>query len=340
MLCHRESSEYFQSSAFQNLRLADAEDGSQDSIETVERPKSRATRFEFPEPKKSSLPYDQARKQDISNAEELEIKDLCDLIKNIHKSSPDDDRCLGLLPGVDNVCYGLYNIKARSNVQPPLASIHVGESLRPSHNGSDKRGRVKRQKLSQSIRYEAAFTLGTTVLQLHSTPWLENWAKSDILYLPDGQRDADRSLIQPYISRRFSSSKSPDSARMTSDARNNPNIWVANETLLTLCVVLIELAYNKPIEVLAEAREETQIPIVTAQLVAKRLSKQISSEMGQLYQSAVEWCLSCDLGFTRTKSDLHSDEFQQGFLEHVVVPLQESTDFFSSTSLSRLNSRQ
>lgn len=240
----------------------------------------------------------------------------------------------------NDACYGLYSINARSDVQAPLASIHIGEPLPPSHKATDKGGRVKRVKLSQGIRYEAAFTLGSTVLQLHSTPWLENWAKQDILYLPSGRKDTDQAFVQPYISKRFSSSKAPYAASIASDSSKNPNIWVANETLLTLSIVLIELAYNRPIEALAEAREETKIPIVTAQLVAKRLSKQISTEMGQLYQLAVAWCLSCDFGFTRSQPNLHSDEFQQSFLEHVIVPLQQSTDFFSSAFQPKSNSQQ
>ncbi|KAL9612039.1 MAG: hypothetical protein Q9167_003365 [Letrouitia subvulpina] len=311
----------------------------QDYSKTSDPQKVRATRFVFPEPKKSPLPYNQAKKKDISNVEGLDIKDLCELIRNI-QNSQDDDKCHGVLSDENDACYGLYSINARSDVQAPLASIHIGEPLPPLHKAMDKGSRVKRVKLSQGIRYEAAFALGSTVLQLHSTPWLENWAKQDILYLPSGRKDTDQAFVQPYISKRFSSSKTPDAASAASDPTNSPNIWVANQTLLTLSIVLIELAYNRPIEALAEAREETNIPIITAQLVAKRLSKQISTEMGQLYQLAVAWCLSCDFGFTRSQPNLHSDEFQRSFLEHVIVPLQQSTDFFSMAFQPKSNLQQ
>lgn len=309
-----------------------------DSPQTSSTQKVRATRFVFPESKGSPLPSNQARKKNISNAEELEIKDLCDLIKNIQNSPQDDNKCLGILSDEHDACYGLYSINARKDLQTLLASIHIGEPLPPSRRHTDKGGRVKRLKLPQGIRYEAAFTLSSTVLQLHSTPWLDNWAKQDILYLPTGRNDTDRTVVQPYISKRFSSSKTAGIASTTSDSCVNPNIFVANETLLTLCIVLIELAYNKPIENLAEAGDETGIPIVTKQLVAKRLSKQIYTKMGQLYQLAVDWCLSCDFGFTHSQPDLHRDEFQQSFLDHVIVPLQRSTDFFSPSLLPQSDS--
>ncbi|KAG8529129.1 uncharacterized protein KY384_005764 [Bacidia gigantensis] len=284
-----------------------------------ERPRVRATRFVFPEPKKAPLPQRQAKKQDINKAEEVEIKDLCKLIKNIQESHHDDD---------DDKC--LYSMNARKDVKAPVASIHIGEPLQPAPNVASKGGRIKRQKLFQGIRYDAAFALASTVLQLHSTEWLDNWAKEDILYLPTGQIHAGSALPQPYISKRFLSSRVLDATSPASGLKSNPHIWVANETLLTLSIVLIELAYNKPIEALAEESEETAYPIVTAQLVAKRLSKEIFMEMGQLYQLAVAWCLSCDLGFTLACPSLHSTEFEQSFLENVIIPLQRSTDFFFS----------
>ena len=301
----------------------------QEHPKSPDRPKVRATRFVFPEPKKAPLSQRQARKQDLNKSEVVEIKDLCRLIRNIQQSSHDNGTCHGVLSDEQDACYGLYSINPREDVKAPVTSIHIGEPWPPAQSLTSGGSRVKRQKLSQGIRYDAAFALGSTVLQLHSTPWLDNWVKQDILYLPNGQSHADSALLQPYISKRFSSSKALDAISPTSGSKNNPHIFVANETLLTLSIVLIELAYNKPIEALAEEKDETEIPIVTAQLVAKRLSKQVSTKMGQLYQLAVAWCLSCDFGFTRSLSSLHNDDFQHKFFEHVIVPLQQSTDFFS-----------
>ena len=229
----------------------------QEPPRSPDRPKVRATRFVFPEPKKAPLPQRQAKKQDLHNAEEVEIKDLCRLIRNIQQSTIDDGTCYGVLSGGQDACYGLYSIHPGEDVKAPVASIHIGEPLQPAQSLTSSGSRVKRQKLSQGMRYGAAFALGSTVLQLHSTPWLDNWAKQDILYLPNGQSHADPALLQPYISKRFSLDKAFDAASPIPRRKPNPHIFVANETLLTLSIVLIELAYNNPIEALAEEKDES-----------------------------------------------------------------------------------
>lgn len=168
------------------------------------------------------------------------------------------------------------------------------------------------------------------MLQLHSTPWLDNWTKQDILYLPDPQGEKVPPPVQPYISRRFSTSKSADMATVTSPTSATPQSFAPNKTLFTLGVVLIEIAFNKPIEELAaEIGEAGRLKADLASFVtAIRLHEQVEGLMGPRYQHAVKGCLSCDFGLNAPEADLNSVAFRQKFLENVIVPLEESMDFF------------
>ena len=168
------------------------------------------------------------------------------------------------------------------------------------------------------------------MLQLHSTPWLDNWTKQDILYLPDPEGEKDPPPVQPYISRRFSTSKSADVATVTSSTSAIPQSFAPNKTLFTLGVVLIEIAFNKSIEELAaELGEASRLKADWASFVtAIRLHDQVQGRMGARYQRAVKGCLSCDFGLNAFEADLNSVAFRQKFLENVIVPLEESMDFF------------
>ena len=233
--------------------------------------------------------------------------------------------------------YGLYRVTPRNDVEPPLASFHVGEPLSPTGSrGKGKNVPSKRQKFSNRTKTQLAFTLGSTILQLHSTPWLDKWNKQDILYFPEPGSDmVQQAPVQPYISRRFSSNMSRDGATVASSARAAPG-FAPNETLFTLGVILIEIAYNKTIEALAEPSEKAQMAAVTQYVTAMRIRKEIGQKMGLQYQRAVDGCLMCQFGVQGLIADLKRVDFQRQFLEHVITPLEESMLVFSPEPCGQL----
>ena len=292
----------------------------------------RAIRFDLPPPRPPPTITQGSSTNPVAtaNADPSEIKNLCQWIQNVHTSQDQGEGYLGYLAGADRTRYGLYRVNRRNDVGPPLVSFHVGEALTPSRGRSRQRSRSKRQVFLSSTRYELAFTLGTTMLQLHSTPWLDNWTKQDILYLPDPEGEKIPPPVQPYISRRFSTSKSADVAIVASPTSAIPQGFAPNKTLFTLGVVLIEIAFNKPIEELAaELGEAGKLKADWASFVtAIRLHEQVQGLMGARYQHAVKGCLSCDFGLDASESDLNSVPFRQKFLENVIIPLEESVEFF------------
>ena len=275
------------------------------------------------------MPSVQEKRHETRKIECSEITDLCQWIKNVQATQPNDDELLGYLSDAGGTRYGLYSVNIRHDVEPPILSFHVGGPLAPSKSPSKAIVQPNRQSIPQSIKHQLAFTLGSTMLQLHSTPWLDKWAKQDIVYLPEPESDAIQSPVRPYISRRISTGKDSKAAS-TSPFQIQLAQFVPNETLFTLGIVLIEIAYNKPIEDLAEPIDGT--PDVAPYMTAMRLRKQIQGEMGPRYQRAVTGCLVCDFGVANVDVDLKDVEIQRKFLELVVVPLEESMDFFSSST--------
>ena len=295
------------------------------------RPKG-ATRFDLSSASTPQASQDQEEAQDVKDTDSLEIKDLCQWMRNVKISDAGDGHCLGYLCDAKQVRYGLFRVKPRNDMEPPLASFHVGEPLSAARSRSQRDIQAKRKRFSRTLRYQLAFTLGSTILQLHSTPWLEKWAKQDILYVSGPGNDPLQNSVQPYISRRFSSSKSPVPEDLSLSSEPQPQSFARNETLFTLGVVLIEIAYNKPIEYLAQPCDFASTPAMTQQFTALRLQKLIHEKMGERYQRAVVGCLYCDFGTTCSDADLANVDFQRRFLEHVVVPLEDSMQAFTSGS--------
>ncbi len=289
---------------------------------TSEPHQTRALRFELP---KHPVTLNIRKGETARTLERLEIKDLCQWIRNGQSKtiSPNED-CLGYLCDANQSRYGLYSVSPRKDVEPPLVSFHVGEPLSPaSSRGKGKSVSSKRQKFSNRTKTQLAFTLGSTLLQLHSTPWLDKWKKQDVLYFSEPGSDMVQAPVQPYISRPFSSNMSRDGATLASSTRTAPS-FAPNETLFTLGVILIEIAYNKTIEALAEPGEKAQMAAVTQYITAMRIRKEIGMKMGLQYQRAVDGCLMCQFGVQGLIADLMSVDFQRQFLEHVVTPLEES----------------
>ncbi|KAK3167107.1 hypothetical protein OEA41_010232 [Lepraria neglecta] len=312
----------------------------QSKASTTRAPENKSVSFELsnsqaPSSSSSSSSHKQGNRREIVGNHNTEIKDLCRWIKNIQTTRPDDGKCLGYLSDAKETRYGLFSVNPRSDVEPPMASIHVGEPLSPSRRRSRTGRAWKRQSFSQGVKHQLASTLGSTVLQLHSTPWLEGWDKQDIQYLPEAEGDTAQSPtspVQPYISRRFSSSKSRTSSVSSSTTAAQVQGFARNETLFTLGVVLIEIAYNKPIEDLVEPGDLARTAAMTRHFTALRLHKQIQLEMGKQYQRAVVGCLFCDFGAECSDADLKVPQFQRKVLEHVVLPLEEAMKPFYTVS--------
>jgi hypothetical protein len=255
------------------------------------------------------------------------IQNLCELIWNLQKSFFSQDDCLGFLQDQQGRRYGLYNV--REQEKWPTIPAYLTNLFSPGAKETFSELLEASSRLSERLRL--ALTLSWNVLQLHSTPWLEEtWAKDDILLL-FGSKQHNDTILQPYISRRFENSAqrgscSTNSLSLTASAKERLTSWVKNEMLFTLGLILIELGYQKSIEKLALPSEKDangQCSSFTPILTAARLHKEIHECAGYHYAHAVDGCLNFDFG------DSHEAKFQVAFIKHVIGPLEEAYQHFT-----------
>lgn len=178
--------------------------------------------------------------------------------------------------------------------------------------------------------------LGWNALQLYSTHWLEDhWTKDNILLVI-----GPPNTFQSYVTHHFQSlsrRNSRDSNELTliPSGRDRLTLWVPNEALFTLGIVLIEICYNRSIEELAidaEKDKNGKPHSQTAFLTAMRLLNEVREHLGLKYASAVRGCLLCNFGRDEIEPDLSSEQFQTSVWQHIIKPLEDVAGSFSRSA--------
>lgn len=164
--------------------------------------------------------------------------------------------------------------------------------------------------------------LTLAVLRFYSTPWLsESWSSDDIrFYDKDGIAQRDHILTSPYINAKLSLSNA--NSRLSG---SNGLSLAANKELFSLAVVLIELGYDAPFEVISRAdglRAGTNSQVDDF-LAARKLGESVHRKMNATYGRLVEKCLNCNFGVA---TKLKEVELQSAVLIHVVNQLDVCLD--------------
>ncbi|KAF2497515.1 hypothetical protein BU16DRAFT_316252 [Lophium mytilinum] len=184
------------------------------------------------------------------------------------------------------------------------------------------------QKLTKEEGYLLAVTLSSSLLQLHSTPWLRSrWSKRDIsfLKLTQSQKDNGGNLVQvryPYVTQEWSpqdlSAQDP-----LSDVEGD------SSKLLALGIVLLEIYFNQPIESLRAKTSSgiSQQPNDYEDLsIANRWVRREKGNLSWAFQNAVSHCLKC---FADPNADLQDPDFRQGVIDEVLIPLQDELSLWT-----------
>jgi hypothetical protein len=172
--------------------------------------------------------------------------------------------------------------------------------------------------LSLTSRIGVARQLATAVLQFQSTQWLGNsWGSQRILLSHAGTGDEDDIGSQVFISAQIDG---PNGSLVRAQSLPSP-IVVRNQLLFNLGVLLLELAFQKP---LAEMIKETDMNSAhagnTEFLTADRLSRQVSPHMGPRYAEVVKKCIHC---YFASGNDLKQSKLQAEFHQDVICELEK-----------------
>ena len=177
-------------------------------------------------------------------------------------------------------------------------------------------------RLSRTDWFRLALVIASGILQLQSTPWLNNsWDSRDIDFVVSRACNDHHPWKQPYVSKVLSSRLSDRVASMGL-GESSFNL-IRNKTLFALGVLLIEIAYKKPLHHLSTAEERGHAPF-TALETANRLALDLGRRVGLPYEHAVLRCIQCNFLPKTSNTDLTSVDLQRAVYTEVVKPLEET----------------
>ncbi len=253
------------------------------------------------------------------------------------------DVALPDLRTIPNLCYHLEN-------QPP-GPVHYVGFLQKSrtfkhfictpfdqfHHVSDTKSledalvaaKASSEGIPLSEKLNLAKILALAVLQFYSTPWLKReWRSQDVVFF--GIQDlAEDPLRMPYLKSRVLTQRSTTNQQAISSTTGTEcsNVThlrspVRNQTLYSLGVILIELAYDSPLQDLIKPEDDQGDPH-TLYRAATRLGDRVWRELGPKYADAVKICLHGAFG---ASSELEDVRVQRVFFGEVVQKLEKCAE--------------
>jgi hypothetical protein len=173
--------------------------------------------------------------------------------------------------------------------------------------------------ISSFERIRLAKQLAAAVLQFHATPWLRSsWRSGDVyLYGIENMRSQTISdTSEPYLNVSVKGPHCPVSRSSTMPSRT----LVRNPLLFGLGVMLLELAYEAPLESLQSVADVDANDQNTEYYTADRVRLSVSKLLGTRYAEVARKCIQCDFG---RGSDLNDVALQESFYWEVVCELEE-----------------
>ncbi|KAH7348034.1 hypothetical protein BKA66DRAFT_447496 [Pyrenochaeta sp. MPI-SDFR-AT-0127] len=241
-----------------------------------------------------------------------EVKDLCASIQQSYKSASR----IGFSLGSNGKLRGAFPIDTKEVYGSASQLVTLEELLDrpPVING-------RRSKLSKKERYSLALTLASSVVSLHSTPWLtDQWAAKDIFFHKTTTATRIIDIERPYVaSALFGLSKGHSIPQKPRGFHNK------NTVLLALAISLLELYFGMTAEKYQESEHGTvdpslhQNPWMLCSMV-HNWAEESQEDLSAAFLSAIRHCLRC---FSDPGASLQDTEFLQAAVEGIVLPLQE-----------------
>ncbi|KAK5124309.1 hypothetical protein LTR85_002012 [Meristemomyces frigidus] len=248
----------------------------------------------------------------------VEIKDMCACIQT--PATTKWGRCVGYLVDTSNFHrHELYwpakpMFDRHDFVAVSLSTI-LAENGHPGH------------RLTVGDSRKLAMSLAAGMLRLYETPWLaKQWGRHEVTLF---QRNGSLLTDYPFVSSQIQVGASSQSGNADSASYFSPSIYVQNETLFALGIVLIELCLGQPFDAMMLP---TEVDGAGAKhsgsdfLAATRLLDDVRDRAGIRYYSAARHCILCD--FEPRRGSLQNDQFRKAVYGGVVSVLEEDVRLF------------
>jgi hypothetical protein len=191
---------------------------------------------------------------------------------------------------------------------------------------SKSTSKSKRRALTDEDRYFLAITLASSLLQLHTTPWLRgSWSKRDILFSDTHEEDSSVIDVRhPVILNTHGCVVSEAASRVsTGRSQAYSDLMRDSASLLTLAKVLLEIKLNDQFETQQQGEDLGTNSKPNEATDIRTLMRWITEEEGNLsftYRNVVSHCIKCSVDPSTNLRDL---VFRQTLVDRVVVPLLE-----------------
>ncbi|KAH0536241.1 hypothetical protein FGG08_006863 [Glutinoglossum americanum] len=255
-----------------------------------------------------------AIKLQSSNGQCSYIENLCVRLQDLGATLQlHPEPCLGFVsrctPNTD-VCYCIEPVPY-SEGRRQVISLHDLLSAQQRHSGFPL-------CFHERDRLKLAIILATSLLGLHSSPWMRDmWTSRDILFRPYlGDLD-DEAILRPYISHSFPNSQQAPPCIA-------PPPMVRNAALYALGKVLIQLIENRP---LIDGSDQDTTSIDPEQKHAVELEPTIYRKAGKTWAEVIRRCLYCEFDMGTTDSILDNDEFLCRVYGLVIQPLAKALEY-------------
>ena len=262
-----------------------------------------------------------------------QILDLCATLEQVCEGMP----CLGALIDRKKRKYAICPVRKHPRALGSKDIIYLSDLISVPEPTTAIAARSVKVRLTRKERLQLALTLASTMLQLHTTPWLsERWGKSDILFLHQWGGTRAPIVEQPYISKPFKASGKKSIASPSATKSQSGSI-IRNYSVFDLGVLLIELCFNQSIEQMQEPDDlddDGKVNAYTRLATAHRLIPAVYGEAGTRYGDAVRRCIRCD--FDQLEETFESDEFRQAVYQRVVVPLEDDLRDFCGGKMPQM----
>ena len=256
---------------------------------------------------------DDRRLEENLISESPKIEDLCRAMLSASEVS-----CLGVLADGNRTCHRL-SITNLPSGKEPMQTVSLEDLLTQT-------------QLERKERLILGLKLASSLLQLHSTPWLtETWGKIDVRFKRQkGSHSAF--LSRPFFTKKFL----PPNYQISDSEPGNITLphGIRNQSIFALGLILTELWFGKPVDQLRASTDldsQNQANGLTDFATSIRLLKSIYSEAGEFYGDAVRRCIRCD--FNQKHDDLEAAVLKEAVHDGVVAPLEEHLRFFCGGNL-------
>ena len=181
---------------------------------------------------------------------------------------------------------------------------------------------------SRKERLKLAVKLASSVLQLHTTQWLqEGWGKHDIYFVQgDSSQTGSPSLETPVVCQAFSSDSSVPAASIESRFIHHNR----NPSLFSLGIVLIELLFWKSVESL---QAEELGSDKASEYIAPSLIDKVYRDACDNYGDSVRRCIN---GLDHKEIKLENEGFKNEVYLKVLRPLEKDLEHFYREPLEKI----